>query len=157
MKKMEKTKSVEPMAEVPEVSKTVKTLDRVEKLEEKIRNSFDASLKQLEEVLDNDQDAAELKVKIEEENKKIEKANAELKELSEKMSAIQQLVRDSYDERNKLHEERSRLPAYKLFEASRDILTRKYKMYASIIADEKKRTVRSQMRAEVMAMLKDIE
>ena len=49
---MEKTKSVEPMAEVPEVSKTVKTLDRVEKLEEKIRNSFDASLKQLEEVLD---------------------------------------------------------------------------------------------------------
>lgn len=154
---MEKTKSVEPMAGVPEVSKTVRTLDRVEKLEEKIRNSFDASLKQLEEVLDNDKDAAELKAKIEEEEKKVLKANAELKELTEKMNAIQQVVRDSYTEINTLSNERSKLPAFRTFDDARKILTRKYSMYESIISDEKKRTVRSQMRAEVMAMLKDIE
>lgn len=157
MKKMEKTKSVEPMAGVPEVSKTVRTLDRVEKLEEKIRQSFDASLKQLEEVLDNDKDAAELKAKIEEEEKKVLKANAELKELTEKMNAIQQVVRDSYTEINTLSNERSKLPAFRTFDDARKILTRKYSMYESIISDEKKRTVRSQMRAEVMAMLKDIE
>ena len=154
---MEKTKSVEPMAGVPEVSKTVRTLDRVEKLEEKIRNSFDASLKELEEVLDNDKDAAELKAKIEEEEKKVLKANAELKELTEKMNAIQQVVRDSYTEINTLSNERSKLPAFRTFDDARKILTRKYSMYESIISDEKKRTVRSQMRAEVMAMLKDIE
>ena len=154
---MEKTKSVEPMAGVPEVSKTVRTLDRVEKLEEKIRQSFDASLKQLEEVLDNDKDAAELKAKIEEEEKKVLKANAELKELTEKMNAIQQVVRDSYTEINTLSNERSKLPAFRTFDDARKILTRKYSMYESIISDEKKRTVRSQMRAEVMAMLKDIE
>jgi chromosome segregation ATPase len=145
------------MAGVPEVSKTVRTLDRVEKLEEKIRQSFDASLKQLEEVLDNDKDAAELKAKIEEEEKKVLKANAELKELTEKMNAIQQVVRDSYTEINTLSNERSKLPAFRTFDDARKILTRKYSMYESIISDEKKRTVRSQMRAEVMAMLKDIE